>query len=106
CAHLLNQAGMYHMHSILARKYREIIFEDPSVRFEEFIGLCIREGVIVHENGRYVKARDITRGQSHFHEVRTKEPTYVIANETEPLPEFTAIVQRVARMSREELSET
>lgn len=106
CAHLLNQAGLYKMHSILERKYREIIFEDPSVKFDEFIGLCVREGVVNQHGGNYVKARNIKRGQSSFHEVRTKEPTYVIANETEPLPEFTAIVQRVARMSRHELSET
>ena len=106
CAHLLIQSGLYQMHSILEGKYREIIYEDPSVKFEEFIGLCAREGVITSHGGHYVKNRNPKRGQSSFHEVRTKEPTYVIANETEPLPEFTAIVQRVARMSRQELSET
>jgi esterase/lipase/1-acyl-sn-glycerol-3-phosphate acyltransferase len=106
CAHLLKQSDLYRMHTILARNYHEIIYEDPSVKFDEFIELCIREGVVSKQEDRYVKNRNVKRGQSGFHEVRTKEPTYVIANETEPLPEFNAIIQRVARMARTELSET
>jgi esterase/lipase len=106
CAHLLIESGLYQMHSILERKYREIIYEEPSGKFQDFMAQCMLEGLISRENDHYVKNRDVKHGQSGFHEVRTKEPTYVIANETEPLPEFNAIIQRVARMSRAELSET
>lgn len=92
------------VHSLLPRHYRDILFEDPSPRFHDFMTLCLREKIIERRDDLYVKNFELERGVSEFHEVRTAEPTWVIANEIEPLTDVVAIVRRYARASRAQIS--
>ncbi|MEX2016080.1 MAG: hypothetical protein WD873_05530, partial [Candidatus Hydrogenedentales bacterium] len=42
-AHELNRRGQYHLNEDLRTTYRQIIFEDPSEEFHNFMELCIKE---------------------------------------------------------------
>lgn len=92
--------GYPRLHRIMAETHRDIVFEEASNKLEDFIGLCLKEGVLAREGHTYTKHFDGARGGADFHEVRWKELTEVIANEVEPMEEFTALVKRVARTSR------
>ncbi|MEX2016079.1 MAG: alpha/beta fold hydrolase, partial [Candidatus Hydrogenedentales bacterium] len=60
---------------------------------------------IIRRDGRYyVRIPGVKRGQSDFHAVRTEEPTYVIANEVEPLEGFVELVRKITSLHRKELS--
>lgn len=92
------------MHSLLRRTYRDIVYEDPSPKFHDFMELCIREKVIRRDGDLYRRVPGVKQGQEDFHSVRAMETTYVIANEVEPLEGFTDLVKTVAVMPRRELS--
>ena len=104
-AHELNRRPHYHLNDDLKETYRQIIFEDPSEEFHNFMELCIKEKIIRRDGRYYVRIPGVKRGHSDFHTVRTEEPTYVIANEVEPLDVFFDLVKEITSLSRKELSQ-
>ena len=100
----LKKLGLYRMHSLLERTYRDVLFEDYSPKFHSFVDLCINEGILSREGNAYYKNFEAKHGHSDFHTVRQEEPVYVIANEVEPLTRFCDVVREIARMPRAELS--
>lgn len=104
CAHQLRKLGRHRLHGILERTHRDIVFEDPSEKFHDFMTLCLQEKLILQQDDQYTKNADLERGTANFHTIRFDELTEVIANEIEPLKEVTGLVARVARMPRPLLS--
>ncbi|MDK1021099.1 MAG: alpha/beta hydrolase [Candidatus Hydrogenedentes bacterium] len=104
CVHELVKAGKHSLHGLLRKTYRNIIFEDPSPKFHDFMELCLREKVIRRDGRLYRRVPGVTQGKEDFHNIRTMETTYVIANEVEPLEGFVDLVKEVAVMPRQELS--
>ncbi len=95
----------HRVHSLLRNYYRNILYEDPSPHFTDFMSLCLREKIITRDEDLYIRNFDVERGTSGFHSVRQKEMTYVIANEVEPLTDVIDIVKRYARIPRRQISE-
>lgn len=104
CVHELLKQGNHTMHELLRRTYRDIIYEDGSPKFNNFIRLCLQEGVLKKDGNLYRRTPGIKQGNGDFHSIRAMEVTYVIANEAEPLEGFTDLVEDVATMSRPDLS--
>ncbi len=104
CAHQLRKLGHHRLHGVLERTYRDIVFEDPSPKFEDFTKLCLKEGLIIREGNTYRKNMDVERGAADFHTIRFHELTNVIANEIEPLVTVTALIKNAAVMPRNLLS--
>ena len=104
CVHELLKEGKHTMHDLLRETYRNIIFEDPSPKFHDFMELCLQEKVIRRDGRLYRRNPGVKQGMEDFHNVRTLETTYVIANEVEPLEGFSELVEEVAVMPRQELS--
>jgi esterase/lipase/1-acyl-sn-glycerol-3-phosphate acyltransferase len=104
CAQQLKILGLPRIHSLLERTYRDIIYEDYSQKFHDFMGLCIKEGTIRKEGDSYIKVFGIERGKSDFHAIRMQELAEVIANEIEPLPRLVGTIKEMARLPRKELS--
>lgn len=104
CVHELVKEGKHSLHGLLRKTYRNIIFEDPSPKFHDFMELCLREKVIRRDGRLYRRVPGVTQGKEDFHNIRTMETTYVIANEVEPLEGFVDLVKQVAVMPRQELS--
>lgn len=104
CVQELKAQGLHRLHSLLEKTYRQIIYEDPSPKFHDFMDLCLQENIIRREGHLYTKVPGVKRGKSDFHAVRALETTYVVANEIEPLDGFTELVKGVARAPRKELS--
>ncbi len=103
--HEMVQENKHKLHSLLRSTYKDVLYEDPSAKFDDFLQLCLREGVLEKEGPLYRRTPGVTPGQSDFHTIRAMEMTYVIANEVEPLEGFVERVQRIAEMPRSELSE-
>ena len=91
-------------HGLLKRTYRNILFEDPNPKFEDFMKVCLKENILIPKIPYYAKNQLLKRGRSNFHSVRMKELTYVIANEIEPLKDINAIISGYARATRKEVS--
>ncbi len=104
CVHELIKEGKHSLHGLLRRTYRDIIFEDPSPKFHDFMELCLQEKVIRRDGRLYRRVPGVKQGTEDFHNVRALETTYVIANEVEPLEGFADLVKSVAVMPRQELS--
>ena len=92
------------VHSLLKKNYRSVLFEDPSPKFEDFMTICIKEGILVPKSPYFAKNQLLKRGISDFHSVRMKELTYVIANEIEPLTDVTSVISRYAQAKRKDIS--
>lgn len=105
CAHRIAQQGRYTMHQLLKTTYRDIIYEDSSEKFKEFVAMCLKEGVLTFDGKHYRRVLDAPRGMSDFHSVRGMETTWVIANELEPLTDAVDIIKDVSKATRHELSE-
>ncbi|MBI2433715.1 MAG: 1-acyl-sn-glycerol-3-phosphate acyltransferase, partial [Candidatus Hydrogenedentes bacterium] len=99
-AHHLRQLGSCRLHTLLERTYRDIVYEDPSAKFHDFMSLCLQEHLIQRDGDKYVKNFGLKRGSAGFHAVRFEELTEVIANEIEPLREETALIQQIAHLPR------
>ncbi|NUN96752.1 MAG: alpha/beta fold hydrolase [Candidatus Omnitrophica bacterium] len=93
------------VHSLLARTYRDILYEDYSPKFHSFVDLCVREGLLRRDHKGYTKNFGLVRGKADFHAVRMTELTEVIANEIEPLPRVVGTIAEVARIHPRSLSE-
>ena len=104
CAHQLRKLGHHRLHGILERTHRDIVFEDPSKKFVDFMTLCLQEKLLLQDGNQYTKNTDLERGQADFHTVRFDELTEVIANEIEPLGSVTELIRHIARMPRSLLS--
>lgn len=104
--HRLRESGRYRLHGVLDRTYRDILYEEPSPAFHEFVALSTAEGVLRREGNEYRKDFKLRQGITDFHAIRQKELTYVIANEIEPLDDATKIIRDVARTPRRRLSKT
>jgi len=99
-AHMLVQENQYRLHDLLRTTYRDMVFEDPCKKFNDFISICVKEGVLKREGNHFVRQVRPRQGQVGFHEARWEEMTEVIANEAEPLRRFQTIAQDVAQMPR------
>lgn len=104
CAHEIRKTGRYQMHDLLRNTYRDVVFEDPSPKFHDFLNIAIKEGVLTKDGEHYIATPERSHDESDFHDVRTSETTWVIANEVEPLEGFDDLVREVAVMPRKDLS--
>ncbi len=103
-AHQLAQSGKYEMHDLLENNYREIIYEDASPKFHDFMGVCLREGIVSVDGEHYVKNFGHRKSKTDFHVARKEALSTVIANEIEPLSDLAASIKHIAHMPREALS--
>jgi esterase/lipase len=90
----------YRLHTLLENTYRGVVYEEPSQKFNDFMALCLREGVLTREGDVYTKSPSKDRNRAGFHEMRWEELTEVIANEIEPLEEVVEMIRHTARMPR------
>lgn len=100
CAHALAQSRKYRLHSVLENTYRDIVYEDPSEKFHNFMALCLKEGVIRREGETYIRNFALPQREVPFHSARWEEMTEVIANEVEPLQDLVEEVRQVTSMPR------
>lgn len=100
------ELGKHNIHGSLRKRYRDILYEDPSPKFDDFMSLCLKEKIIVKEGPKFVRNFEIKRGKTEFHSIRGQEITYVIANEIEPLTEVIDIIKEVATLPRNAISKT
>ncbi len=105
CARELRQLGRHRMHSLLERHHQDIVSDEPCPRFDDFLGLCLREHLLELE-GAGLETRYRRNGHPHpdgeapdFHSIRARELAQVIANEIEPIPEAIEIIRRTGRMA-------
>jgi esterase/lipase/1-acyl-sn-glycerol-3-phosphate acyltransferase len=105
CAHELKKLGKHRLHGLLEKTYQNIIYEDPSPKFHDFMKLCLKEGIIRYDGHQYVRLRDTEEENAEFHTIRALKTTTVIANECEPLEGFRELVQGVSDSPRRELSQ-
>lgn len=103
CVHQIKQLGQHRLHHVLDQSYRDILYEDASPMYADFLDLCIREGALRREGEGYVRA-DPSREEADFQTMRSAELTTVIANEVEPLTLLTGIIRKVAQTPRTVLS--
>lgn len=103
-AHQLAESGKYEMHDLLGKHYREIIYEDASPKFHDFMGVCVREGIVTVDGDHYVKNFGHRKSATDFHVSRKEALSTVIANEIEPLADLSASIKHIAHMPREALS--
>lgn len=99
-AHEILQTGRYRMHKLLEDTYRAVVYEDPSRKLNDFLAICLREGVLRREGEKYVRTAPQNNQEPDFHEARWEALTQVIGNEVEPLEEAQAIIRRNTRMPR------
>jgi esterase/lipase/1-acyl-sn-glycerol-3-phosphate acyltransferase len=93
----------YRFHGILDVLHREILYEEDNPKFEDFLDLCLKEGILRKKGDRYHKTFSVKYGQSDFHTVRQSELAQVIANEIEPLVQLTAAIRHIANVPSEVL---
>jgi len=104
CVHQIRQLGQHRLHHVLDQSYRDILYEDPSKAFNDFVELCIHEGILRRQGNFYIKNFQLRPGRGDFETVRKDELTTVIANEVEPLSLLTNLIRNVAHTSRTVLS--
>ena len=104
CADRLRQLRAYRPHPDLVNSYEAVLFEDSCPRFEDFIALCKREGVLKRHGNEYERSLNPYAPERDFHQVRMAELTRVIANEIEPLTVVTNMIKDIAALSRSEVS--
>lgn len=99
-ANALEESNHYRLHDILRKTYRDLIFEDPSQKFNDFMSICVREGLLQQEGGRFVRVPKAEPQEQDFHSARFDYLSQVISNEVEPLTELQDSARQVARMPR------
>jgi esterase/lipase len=100
CAHQLATTHYPHLHSLLENTYRDLVYGESSRKYEDFLSLCAKEGLLERNGEQYVKKTRPEHSGADFHTMRIHEITEVIANEIEPMPHVNGLVRRVARMPR------
>lgn len=96
----LKAANEYRMHDLLRRTYRDLVFEDQSKKFNDFVSICVRDGVLEQDGERFVRRERESIGPVDFHAARFEDLAKVIENEVEPLRDFQAAARQIARMPR------
>ncbi|MCH7958606.1 MAG: alpha/beta fold hydrolase [Candidatus Hydrogenedentes bacterium] len=104
CVRELMKNEKHRFHTLLEKTYRDIIYEDPSPKFHDFMTLCLREKILTFDGTLYHKTENPDRGKADFHAIRSLETTFVIANEVEPLEGFADTVRKIAQATRKKLS--
>ncbi len=104
CARQILDLGSHQVHTLLRKNYRAVLYEDPSVKFQNFVQLCLDEKILRKEGNFYIKNFKRKQDKTGFHTIRQKDLVHVIANEIEPLGDVTGIIRKVAVLSRPELS--
>ncbi|HNT90011.1 MAG TPA: hypothetical protein PKL84_19260, partial [Candidatus Hydrogenedentes bacterium] len=89
----------YRCHKSLDQ-YPELLTEEPCPPYDDFLALCDREGALRRRGATLIKNPPRIHDAADFHLVRTRDMTYVIANEIEPLAEVTDTLNHVARAPR------
>lgn len=102
--HQIKRLGQHRLHPLLDQSYRDIIYEDPSPVFTDFLDLCINDGIIRKTPDGYIRNVHARIGKGDFHTIRKDEITTVIANEVEPLTLLTSVIRNVAQLPRPVLS--
>ncbi len=102
--HELRKLGRFRLHKLLEETYRDVLYEDPSPKFRDFMELCIKEKIIRRYGEDYVRLPGSKRMNPDFQTVRSMETTHVIANEVEPLDGFVDMVKKTLDMPREDMS--
>ncbi len=100
CAHEIKKLGYHNLHSLLERTYKDVVFEDPSPKFQSFIALSLKEKFLLWDGDKYTRNLEHDPGHTPFHHTRFHEMTNVIANEIEPLERLTRLIRQTARMPR------
>lgn len=100
CAHRLMASGYPNVHTLLKENYREMVYEDPAPKFDDFMNLCVKEGVLQRVNGDYLKLPHPPLSDEAFHTQRANELNEVIANEIEPIKVLHDAIRRNARLPR------
>ena len=85
-------------HPSLANSYRDLIYDEPNPRLEDFLGLCLKEGALRREGPHYRRTLRPPREQWDFHTARAEELTEVIANEAEPIDGLSDLIRRTSRL--------
>jgi esterase/lipase/1-acyl-sn-glycerol-3-phosphate acyltransferase len=100
CAQEMRALGRYRFHTLLDKHFGDVVSDDPSPAFEDFLALCLKEGVLESDGAEvepvYTKQKRAEE-RADFQVIRASEATEVIANELEPLSEAAEIVRRLAR---------
>jgi esterase/lipase/1-acyl-sn-glycerol-3-phosphate acyltransferase len=104
CVHELKKQGKHRLHSLLKDTHQDIIYEDPSPKFHDFMKLCLKEKLIRFDGHQYVRIRNSEKPDVEFHTIRAHKTTTVIANECEPLVGFRELVQKISDSPRKDLS--
>jgi esterase/lipase/1-acyl-sn-glycerol-3-phosphate acyltransferase len=104
-AHRMQDLGHHRVHGVLRKTYRNLVYDEANLKLDNFIQLCLSEGILLREGERYIKNTAIPRGKTMFHKIRRKEITYVIANEIEPLTILTDLIKDVAQMPKDAVTE-
>ena len=103
CAREIQRLGRYRLHTLLDKHFDDILSEGPCPQFNDFLGLCLREGLLEAQPGEpepvYRRKSLNAAEEPEFHGIRAAELTRVIANEIEPLHEVKAIIRNAARTS-------
>jgi esterase/lipase len=100
--HQIKQLGFHRLHPALDRTYRDILYEEPSPMYEDFLTLCVSEGDLRKDGDEYAKASP--PGEADFQTMRSKKLATVIMNEVEPLTLLTGIIRTIAQTPRTVLS--
>jgi esterase/lipase/1-acyl-sn-glycerol-3-phosphate acyltransferase len=82
-------------HQLLETTYRHLAYQDVNIKFNDFMALCLREGVVIPEDHAY---RKYPRAEHpfDFQTIRAHQLTDVIANEIEPLKKVTSAIRRIS----------
>lgn len=96
CANQLRRLDVRRIHGLLERTHRGLVYEDSFQKFDDFLALCIQEGVVARENGALMRVPRLRTGLEDYQTTRARELTDVIANEIEPLPRLYEHIRRVA----------
>ncbi|HPO12848.1 MAG TPA: alpha/beta hydrolase [Candidatus Hydrogenedentes bacterium] len=87
----------YRVHTVLQNTFRDMVYEEDARKLDNFLKLCIQEGVLRRNGNEFTKIPHPRSGDEAFQTKRARELTEVIANEIEPLSELNVLIKRTAR---------
>ncbi|MCP4642572.1 MAG: alpha/beta fold hydrolase [bacterium] len=99
----LKRAQCCSMHPSMGEPHDRILFEEDTAHFDDFMDLCVRQGVLRKEGETYFRLADLSHSTAPFHTARQQELINVIANEIEPLAEANSILRVIAQTPDEVL---
>ncbi len=90
----------YGFHKTVLKNPISILTDDRYRKTENFLKIAMATGIIT-KNRKYIYIdHEKLNSPHHFHNVRVKNPIYVMANEIEPLGQALDIIKRVTEMTR------